>query len=75
MTGKHGKIAVMKSAVAVAVALSAWGFIANPMSVRAQSADAVLCDRLAADPTDPDKPADVKGVAAIAPSDIAVAIK
>src|SRR5580692_3559313 len=65
----------MKSAVAVAVALSAWGFIANPMSVRAQSADAVLCDRLAADPTDPDKPADVKGVAAIATPDIATAIK
>jgi TPR repeat protein len=75
VTGKHGKIAVMKSAVAVAVALSAWGFIANPMSVRAQSADAVLCDRLAADPTDPDKPADVKGVAAIATPDIATAIK
>ena len=35
----------------------------------------VLCDRLAADPADPDKPADVKGVAEIAPSDIATAIK
>ena len=41
----------------------------------AQSADLVLCDRLAADPTDPDKPADVKGVPEIAPSDIATAIK
>jgi TPR repeat protein len=42
---------------------------------RAQSADLVLCDRLAADPTDPDKPKDVKGTAEIAASDIATAIK
>src|SRR5438477_1476437 len=42
---------------------------------RAQSADLVLCDRLAADPSDPDKPADVKGVAEIAPADIATAIR
>lgn len=44
-------------------------------SANAQSADLVLCDRVAADPTDPDKPADVQGVADIAPSDIATAIK
>jgi uncharacterized protein len=44
-------------------------------TVHAQSADLVLCDRIAADPADPDKPADVKGVADIAPSDIAMAIK
>jgi uncharacterized protein len=42
---------------------------------RAQAADLVLCDRIAADPTDPDKPADVKGAADIAPSDVATAIK
>jgi TPR repeat protein len=42
---------------------------------RAQSADLALCDRVAADPTDPDRPADVKGVRDIAPSDIATAIK
>jgi len=42
---------------------------------RGQSADLVLCDRIAADPTDPDKPADVKGAQAIAASDIATAIK
>jgi uncharacterized protein len=46
-----------------------------PASARAQSADLVLCDRLAADPSDPDKPADVKGVADVAPSDIATAIR
>src|SRR5262245_6388690 len=40
-----------------------------------QSADLVLCDRLAADPTDPDKPKDVKGAAGIAQSDLATAIK
>jgi uncharacterized protein len=44
-------------------------------AVHAQSADLVLCDRVAADPADPDKPADVNGVAEIAPSDIATAIK
>jgi uncharacterized protein len=41
----------------------------------AQSADLVLCDRVAADPADPDKPTDVKGVAEIAASDFATAIK
>src|ERR1700688_471855 len=41
----------------------------------AQSADLAFCDRVAADPTDPDKPADVKGIPAIAPSDVATAIK
>jgi TPR repeat protein len=40
-----------------------------------QSADLVLCDRVAADPADPDKPADAKGVPDIAASDIATAIK
>ena len=44
-------------------------------SARSQSADLVLCDRLAADPTDPDRPADVKGTIDVAPSDIATAIK
>jgi TPR repeat protein len=47
----------------------------TPAMVRAQSADLVLCDRLAADPADPDKPADVKGVAEVAASDTATAIK
>lgn len=43
--------------------------------VLAQSADLVLCDRLAADPADPDKPADIKGVTEIARADVATAIK
>jgi TPR repeat protein len=49
--------------------------VAAPAMAYAQSADLVLCDRVAADPSDPDKPADVKGVPDIAASDIATAIK
>ncbi|WP_445221920.1 tetratricopeptide repeat protein [Bradyrhizobium sp. Pa8] len=49
--------------------------LAAPLSAYAQSADLVLCDRLAADPSDPDKPADVKGVTELAASDIATAVK
>lgn len=46
-----------------------------PVTAHAQSADLVLCDRVAADPSDPDKPTDVKGVSEIAASDVATAIK
>jgi uncharacterized protein len=46
-----------------------------PHAAHAQSADLVLCDRLAADPSDPDKPADVKGTADVAKADVATAIK
>src|ERR1700750_2207664 len=46
-----------------------------PSFAHAQSADLVLCDRLAADPADPDKPADVRGVSELEPSDVATAIK
>ena len=56
-------------------ALAAVVSLADPSQLRAQSADLVLCDRLAADPADPDKPADVKGVPDVAPADIATAIK
>jgi TPR repeat protein len=49
--------------------------LAAPALAHAQSADLVLCDRVAADPSDPDKPADVKGTPDIAASDIATAIK
>jgi uncharacterized protein len=58
---------------AMAIVAAAW--LADPCQLRAQSADLVLCDRLAADPADPDKPADVKGTPDVAPSDIATAIK
>jgi uncharacterized protein len=56
-------------------AIAAVLWLAGPQAAKAQSADLVLCDRLAADPADPDKPADVRGAADIAPSDIATAIK
>lgn len=49
--------------------------LAVPLTAQAQSADLVLCDRVAVDPSDPDKPADVRGVAEIAASDIATAIR
>jgi TPR repeat protein len=64
-----GRIALAGMATAVAACL------ASPSQVRAQSADLVLCDRLAADPSDPDKPADVKGTSDVAPSDIPTALK
>src|SRR4029078_5842854 len=48
---------------------------ATPLLAHAQSADLVLCDRVAADPSDPDKPAGVEGVADMPPPDIATAIK
>jgi len=63
-----GRIAIPAMAIAVAM----W---ADPSLINAQSADLVLCDRVAADPADPDKPADVKGTPEVAPSDIATAIK
>ncbi len=58
-----------------AIAIAAAASLANPSQVKAQSADLVLCDRVAADPSDPDKPADVKGTPDVAPSDVATAIK
>jgi TPR repeat protein len=61
------RIAVTAIAIAAAPALIS--------CAHAQSADLVLCDRLAADPADPDKPADVKGVAEVEPSDVLTAIK
>src|SRR6266849_1091673 len=57
------------------IAVSAIIIVANPSQANAQSADLVLCDRLAADPSDPDKPADVKGASDVAPSDVTTAIK
>jgi len=44
-------------------------------SARDPSAELALCDRLAAEPADPDKPGDIKGVPEIAPADVAPAIK
>ena len=57
------------------IGLAALAAVVVHSSAHAQSADLVLCDRLAADPSDPDKPADVKGVDHVAPSDVTTAIK
>jgi TPR repeat protein len=64
-------------AISIACSFGLAALLLAPLhsSARAQSADLVLCDRLAADPSDPDKPADVKGVAEIAHADIPTAIK
>jgi uncharacterized protein len=62
------RVATLLLSVAAALALF-------HSAAHAQSADLVLCDRLAADPTDPDKPVEVKGNPEIAPPDVATAIK
>ena len=72
---------MMKRSGAVAAACSLFigllvqVFAGGVSPAQAQSAALALCDRVAADPTDPDKPADVKGTDTIAPGDIATAIK
>src|SRR5260370_16638082 len=58
-----------------AIAIAAAACLADPSQVQAQSADLVLCDRLAADPSDPAKPADAKGTSDVAPPDVAPALK
>jgi uncharacterized protein len=62
-------------ACTLAIGLLALTFTCPRSSTHAQPADLVLCDRLAADPTDPDKPKDVKGAHQIEASDVATAIK
>ena len=71
MRKRHGAAAI-GCTLGLAV-LAALGAPQPP--ARAQSADLVLCDRIAAEPADPDKPADIKGVSEIAPADVATAIK
>lgn len=57
------------------LALTVFLAFAMPTLAHTQSADLVLCDRLASDPADPDKPADARGVAEIAKPDVPTAIK
>lgn len=70
MTRRYGVVPIAGGVVSLALAL---GPVRS--GLHAESADLALCDRLAADPVDPDKPADVKGVAEIAPADVATALK
>jgi uncharacterized protein len=80
LRGKR-RLMTVKRSIAASIACSlGFGLLALAVapfhsSAHAQSADLVLCDRLAADPADPDKPADVKGARDLAPSDVATAIK
>jgi TPR repeat protein len=67
--------AVSTAARALGVAVFMLSIGADRGLVRAQPADLALCDRVAAEPSDPDKPANVKGTREIAPSDIATAIQ
>jgi TPR repeat protein len=71
----HGLSSAATGCIALAAIASAAAILTIPSRLNAQSADLVLCDRLAADPADPDKPADVKGTSDVAPSDVATAIK
>jgi TPR repeat protein len=57
------------------VLIGAIGSVVLAAGASAQSADLVLCDRIAADPSDPDKPANVMGVTEIASADIPTAIR
>ncbi len=66
---------VVAAACSLTIGLLAPLFAAVESPAQAQSAALALCDRVAADPTDPDKPADVKGTDTIAPGDVATAIK
>jgi TPR repeat protein len=73
MINRSGRASVARNVGIGLLALTVASLLHS--SARAQSADLVLCDRLAADPVDPDKPADVKGTPEIAAADVATAIK
>src|SRR5664279_3822974 len=73
MIKRSGAVSIFCNASVGLLALTIASLHYSP--ARAQSADLVLCDRLAAEPADPDKPADVMGTAVIAQSDVATAIK
>src|SRR6202790_1308705 len=72
MTKRAGAVSI---AYTFSIGLSALVVAWFPSSARAQSADLMLCDRVAAEPADPDKPAGVRGVKEIAQADVATAIK
>jgi TPR repeat protein len=75
MTQRYRLFPSAVAGVVTVLATTIAALVASPSPARAQSADLVLCDRLAADPADPDKPADIKGTPAVAPADVATAIK
>jgi uncharacterized protein len=72
MIKRSGAVSIACNSI---IALLALTVVPLHSPAHAQSADLVLCDRIAADPTDPDKPKDVKGTPDIAAADVATAIK
>lgn len=72
MIKRSGAVSIACNSI---IALLALALVPLHSPAHAQSADLVLCDRVAADPTDPDKPKDVKGTPDIAAADVATAIK
>src|SRR3977135_3376874 len=66
---------VFTTACAFSIWLLAPTIASVDSAAKAQRADLVLCDRPAADPADPDKPADIQGAREISQADIATAIK
>jgi TPR repeat protein len=72
MIKRSGAVSI---ACSFSIGLLALAIVPLHSSAHAQSADLVLCDRVAADPDDPDKPKDIKGTREIAQADIAIAIK
>src|SRR5581483_12422036 len=66
----RGYMCKASAAAAMACASGLWLMALPSGSAQAQSADLVLCDRVAADPSDPDRPADMRGTPSIAPTDV-----
>ncbi|WP_342730775.1 tetratricopeptide repeat protein [Bradyrhizobium sp. B117] len=66
---------MLRTKYSVLAALALATLLCPHMPAVAAPADIATCDRLAAHPTDPDRPADVKGNLEIADADIAAALK
>jgi uncharacterized protein len=75
MTQRFCLFSSAANGVVAVLAMTIAAMLATSSPAKAQSADLVLCDRLAADPADPDKPPDIKGTPDVAPADVAIAIK
>jgi TPR repeat protein len=72
---RFGAVSVASACGVVLLALAFASAYSPARAAATESADLALCDRVAADPADPDKPAEFAGVATITPSDVQTAIK
>jgi TPR repeat protein len=75
MTIRSGAVSLASACGIALLALAIASAYAPARAAATESADLALCDRVAADPADPDKPAEFAGVATITPSDVQTAIK